>query len=168
MDLELIKSLIKERLYDQALNFCQQLAARRPDLKYAVMRQKSYIYTARAEYKAAVAELSSMIEADQANLGDYHSAASWALCDGQLEQALEWLLIVLKMGEEQNEEWFRSSALCLTAYICMELGEYGEAMSFLDKDESADKDSSFFVPNKGFCEVTDLRAEIQRRAFDAR
>ena len=163
MSLETIKSLIKQRRHDEALEACNQLTESQPELKYEVMRQRSYLYAGQAEYRAAVKDLSSMIDTGQANLSDYNSAALWALCDGQLEQALEWLLIALKMGEEQNEEWFRSEELCLVAYIYMELGEYEKAMSFLNKDESDDKDTSFFVPNKGFCEITDLRAEIERR-----
>lgn len=169
MNLETIKSLIKERRYDEALDACKQLAESQPELKYEVMRQKSYIYAGRAEYKAAVAELSSIIDAGEADIGNYDSAAFWSLYDEQFKQALDWYLIALKMGEEQNESWFRSNELCLIAYIYMKLGEFEKAISFLDKDESDDKDSSFLIPipNEGIvgiCEVKQLRDEIRRRS----
>lgn len=169
MNLEVIKSFIKERRYDEALDACQQLIQSQPELKYHIMRQKSYIYAGRGEYKVAIAELSSIIDADKADIGDYDSAAFWSLYDEQYKQALDWYLIALRIGEEQNRDWFRSNELCLIAYIYMKLGEFEKAISFLDKDESDDKDSSFLVPipNEGIvgvCEVKQLREEIHRRA----
>lgn len=166
MKLEIIKSLIKEKRYDEALVACEKLMVSQPELKYDVMRQKSYIYTRRAEYKAAIKELLSIIDAGEARLGDYDSAAFWALYDGQFDQALEWYFVALRMGEEQNETWFRSNELYLIAYIYMELGKFEESLHFLDKDISQDKNASFLIPNKGFCEVEQLRNEIHRRASE--
>jgi tetratricopeptide (TPR) repeat protein len=168
MNLETIKSLIKERRYDEALEACQQLTQSQPELRFEVMRQKSSIYARRAEYNAAVKELSSIIDAGEADLKDYDSAAFWSLYDGKLEQALSWYLIALKLGEEQNRDWFKSNELCLIAYIYMELEEFEKAESFLDKDESDDKDTTFLIPNKGFCEVKELRNEIRRRATEGK
>ena len=166
MNLETIKSLIKGRLYEEALDACKQLSESSPKLKYEVMRQKSFIHTHRAEYKAAVKELSLMIEEGQAELRDYHSAAFWALHDEQFEKAREWFLITLRIGEEQNDEYFESDSLFLLAYIYMELGEYENAMSFLNKLEPEERDDSYLTPNKGFCELSDLRNEIERRGAE--
>jgi tetratricopeptide (TPR) repeat protein len=168
MNLETIKSLVKEKRYDKALEACEQLMQSQPESKFEVIRQKSSIYARRAEYSAAVKELSSIIDAGQADLKDYDSAAFWSLYDGKLEPALGWYLIALKLGEEQNRDWFKSNELCLIAYIYMELGEFEKADSFLDTDESDDKDTSFLIPNKGFCEVKELRNEIRRRATEGK
>lgn len=174
MNLETIKFLIKDRRYDEALNACQQLTESQPQLKYDVMRQKSYLYSARGEYKAAVGELSAIIEAGKARIGDYDSAAFWALFDEQYKQALDLYLTALKIGEEQNESWFRSHELSLISYIYMKLGEFEKALSFLDKFEAEEpQDTTFLVPvpNEGIlglCESKELRGEIQRRMIEGK
>lgn len=171
MDIEAIKSLIKGGQYDEALEACQQLTENRPELKYDVLRQKSYLYSRQGKYKAAVNELSSIINTGEARISDYHLAAFWALFDEQLKSALDWYLITLQLGEDQNETWFRYNTLCSIAYIYMKFGEYEKATFFLDKVESDDEDPSFFIPlpNEGIlgrCEVQQLRNEIKRRAAE--
>jgi tetratricopeptide (TPR) repeat protein len=171
MNLEAIKSLVKERRYVDALAACERLTAIQPELKYEVMRQKSYIYAARSEYKAAIKELSFIINDGKADIGCYNSAAFWALFDEQYEQALGWYLIALKLGEKQDDTWYRSNELFLTAYVYLRLGKYEEAISYLDKLEPDDKNSSFLIPmpNEGLvgdCKVKQLRDEINSRMIE--
>lgn len=163
MNLKEVKKLIKKKRYDKALHTCERLMNEHPELRYELMRQKSWVYSRRAEYKNAVAELSTIIDEGEATLSDYDTAAFWALHNGQFHQALEWYLIALNLGKEQNREWYKSNELYLIAYIYMELGEYEKALTYLNKDDTRDKDGSFLIPNKGFCEVNHLRNEILRR-----
>jgi tetratricopeptide (TPR) repeat protein len=164
MKLEHIEALKKEKRYAEALIACDDMAVNNPELIHEARRQKSYIFSRQAQYSAAVHELSSIIETGGATIGDYDSAAFWALYDGQFKQALDWYLIALKMGKEQNEAWFRSNEVFLIAYIYMELGEQEKALAFLEKGEAESADGGpFLIPNKGFCEIQQLREEIQRR-----
>lgn len=163
MTLEQIKILIQERRYDEALEACEKENTGNSELNYEIHRQKSHIYSRQAKYQNATSELEAIIKAGVATLGDYDSAAFWALYDGQIKKALEWYLIALDLGEEQNESWFRSNELCLIAYIYMELGEFEKALEFLDESEK-ESDGSFLIPNKGFCERNQLRDEIRLRS----
>jgi tetratricopeptide (TPR) repeat protein len=166
MTLAQIEQLINQGRYEEATDAGKDLLAMKPELKFEVARLRSYMFSRQAEYSAAIEELSSIIKAGEATLGDYDKAAFWALYDGQFHKALDWYLIALKMGEEQNETWFRSGELDRIAYIYMELGEYENAMSFLDKLESDGDDGPFLIPHKGFCALKQLRDEIRRRAAD--
>ncbi len=158
-----IRKLIQQAKYVEALAACD-LLLNQPELLFDVLRQKSHLYSRQGSYELAVRQLSQIIDSGEATISDFHSAAFWALYDRQLKQALDWYLIALKMGEDQNETWFRSNALHLIAYIYMELGEFEKAIYYLDKDESDEKDSSFLIPYIGFCEVKQLRDEIRLRA----
>jgi tetratricopeptide (TPR) repeat protein len=160
-----IRNLVEQRKYAEALAACDDLSLKQPELLFDVLRQKSNIYSRQGNYELAASELSQIIDSGEASIGDFHSAAFWTLYSGQFKQALDWYLIALKMGEDQNETWFRSNELHLIAYIYMEVGEFDKAINnYLDKDDSDDKNSSFLIPIKGFCGVKQLRDEIRRRA----
>lgn len=161
-----IQKLILEAKYDEALAACDDLSQNHPELLLDVLRQRSHVYSRQASYELAVDQLSQIIDSGEATIGDFQSAAFWALYDGQLKRALDWYLIVLKMGDDQNEKWFRSNALSLIAYINMELGEFDKAIYYLDEVATDDKDSSFLIPIIGFCEVKQLRDQIRLRAVE--
>jgi tetratricopeptide (TPR) repeat protein len=158
-----IRNLVEQRKYDEALAACDDLSINQPELLFDILRQKSNIYSRQGNYALAARELSQIIDVGEASLSDFHSAAFWSLYDGQVEQALEWYLIALQMGEDQSETWFRPNVLHLIAYIYMELEEVDKAIYYLDKDKS-DDDSSFLIPIKGFCSVRQLRDEISLRS----
>jgi hypothetical protein len=167
MNLETIKLLIKNRQYDDALTTCNELTESHPEFEYEIMYQRSHVYAARGNYKDAVKELSLIIDAGKATLGNYDTAAFWALFDEQLEQSLDWYLIALKMGEDQDESWFRSNELFLISYIYFKLEEFEKAISFLNKLEVENTNSSFLIPipNEGIvaeCTAKQLLEEIYK------
>src|SRR5690606_22702962 len=130
----------------------------------------SHIHSSQGLYKEAVDDGLLVIEAGEADVGCYDTTAFWALFDGQLERSLKLYLIALKMGEEQDDSWFRSNELFLIGYIYFKLGDFKKAASFLDKLEDDDKESSFLVPIPeegilGQCEVMQLYEEIRIAAL---
>lgn len=167
MNLETIKSLIRQSRYREALAICDEVLKNQPDLKLEIIRQKSHICSRQADYKGAVRELELILDSGRAAVGDYNSAAFWSLFDDQPERALKWYLTGLERGERENDEWFKAHQLFLIAYIHRRLENYEAAKLYIDKAEAFSEEKSFLVPVPAekmlsVCETKQLRAEINR------
>jgi tetratricopeptide (TPR) repeat protein len=158
-----IKSLINGRNYVEALEECEKVVASNPELSFELKRQKSKIFALMGKYREAVEESAAIIDGGTAILADIHLAAVWALFDHQFVRSLDWFQLVLRIGAEQNNTWFKSDAICQIAYISMELGNYEISLDFLRQLESDFSNESFLIPNVGFGSVKELGCEIRRR-----
>jgi tetratricopeptide (TPR) repeat protein len=164
MDLKQIKSLADQRRYDQALAECEAFIESIPENKADALRTRAYIFALMGDYQRALRDREMIIDMGEGTIRDYYRGADNALSAGKFTQAATWLNEVLRMGEEQNETWFKSASYFLLAYAQMEVRQYQEAIANIDRAVAIEADVAMPLPGiSGMCNQRQLREEIMRR-----
>jgi hypothetical protein len=166
MKIDEIKELIRNKQYSQALAACDVLLAADSSTVAEVSRLRSRVYTAQGAYRAGVREIERIIEAGQATIGDYHSAAFWSLYDQNYATARDWLYTVVDLGRHEDDPWFESSAQFYLAYTNMMLGDLKKAEEFLGNLRAQGTDAHVPIPNVGSYTRIELLEEIKRRSLE--
>lgn len=164
MSLKKIEQLAKMGLYEEALIACDDLFKEQNFNKVDVLRTRAFVFARSGDYGSAVRDREAIIETGKGEIRDYYRAADNALSAGQLTKATIWFEIVLKLGKEINETWFKAASYFLLAFTQMELGSYDAALSNLQNAVIADPDVSMPLPHLcGMCGHEQLRNEILKR-----
>jgi tetratricopeptide (TPR) repeat protein len=164
MELKQIETLAKQKRYQEALSGCERLLREAPEKKADILRTRAHVFARSGDYQHAVVDWKAIIEMGEATIRDYYRGADNALFAGQFAQAASWFQEVLRLGEEQNEDWFKSASYFLLAYAQMELKQYTEALASLNKAIAIEADVSMPLPDMcGMCNSQQLREEIERR-----
>lgn len=164
MDLKRIDLLGKQKRYEEALAECEKLLQETPEKKVDILRARAHVFARSGDYQHAVADRIAILEMGEATIRDYYRAADNAIFAGQFALAAGWFREVLRIGEEQNEEWFKSASYFLLAYAQMELGQYPEALTSLNAAIAIESDVSMPLPCMcGMCSPQQLGEEIRRR-----
>ncbi len=163
MKLKEIETLIQQKRYDEALSKCEELLEIEADRKSDILRQRSKIYALIDNYELAIIDYETIFSTGEGKIADYYLAAYWGLHSESFTESLEGFLIVLKMGDEQNETWFKSASFFYIAYIQMELEHFDEADLYLEKAANVESNVAMPIPDVGMCNAMQLREEILRR-----
>jgi tetratricopeptide (TPR) repeat protein len=162
--LKRIDKLAKEHRYEEALGECNKLLKEVPMAQLDILRMRSRIHARCNDFEQSLIDFSMIVETGEATIRDYYSAADCALSAGKFAQAASCYKEVLRLGEEQNETWFRSASFFLLAYAQMELGQFQEANQNLDSAIAAEANVAMPVPSMcGMCTHQQLREEIRHR-----
>jgi tetratricopeptide (TPR) repeat protein len=164
MDLKEIKTLAEKDRFDEAIAKCEEILRGHCESKADVLRVRAYVYSLWGHYDKAIQDRESILRMGQGILRDYYLAGDNALTLGNFVQASVWLEEVLRLGQEQSENWFESAACFLLAFAKMELGDYEEAISNLDRAVDVDANCAMPLPGLGTWDHNRLRNEIRRRA----
>jgi tetratricopeptide (TPR) repeat protein len=160
MDLNIIKSLAKQRLYKEALAKCEQYLNNFPENRSDVLRVRAYVLALSGDYEGALQDRKSIIDMGEGRLRDYYLSGDNALSIGKFEEASKWLKEVLRKGSEQNEIWFDSAAYFLLSYAQMKLGHFDDSLNYLENVISIEPDCSMPLPNVGVWDTHQLKEEI--------
>ncbi|MHC1727571.1 MAG: tetratricopeptide repeat protein [Syntrophobacteraceae bacterium] len=164
MDLKEIKALAESGRFDEAIAKCEKILDGSSEKMVEILRVRAFVYTLWGHYDKAKEDREAILGTGQGVLSDYYLAGDNALSSGNFSQASFWLREVLRLGQEQNENWFESAAYFLLAFAQMELGNYREAISNLDRAVHIDPHCAMPLPSLGTWDHNLLRTEIQRRA----
>jgi tetratricopeptide (TPR) repeat protein len=171
-----IKSLIKNRFYEDALAQCNDLLKRGREDRADILRQRAHVYGLLDQYENAVNDRRTIIDEGQATgapeneswrrtLADHFLAAGDALSAKQFSQAAEWFKEVIRLGELHKEQYFAGATYFHLSHIHMELGQFQEAITSLDQAVAISPDIRMpFTPDCRLRSHTELREEITRRS----
>ena len=163
MDFKEIKFLAEHDRYDEALEQCEKLFADFPESKADILRTRAYVFARKGDYPNALRDREAIFAMGTGGIRDYFLAGNNALFAGRFLQASNWLNEVLRLGEEQNETWFKAGSYFLLAYAQMELGNYSEADANLKTAMSVEPRCAMPLPGLGMCDESRLREQIRRR-----
>lgn len=163
MSLQRIKSLTNKAQYDEALAECENVLKSGSDPNIDVLRQRAHIFALQDDYLNALRDEEAILATGDGALKDYYHSANYALHAGELEKSVHRLKDLLRLGEEQGEDWFKSAACLLLAYAYMELGNYAEAIHNVDSAMAVEADCAMPLPEVGMCSADQLKKEITRR-----
>lgn len=162
MTLQEVKSLVEKERFDEAFAECETLLSEGTFQKSDILRTRAYAFAMHGNYENAVRDYQIVIE-DGGMMQDYYLAAFDSLYIEQFTKASEWFLELLRLGEEQNEQWFECASYFYLSYAHMELGNYNDANDYLDKAVEVSSDVSMPIPRAGMCSHIQLRQEIELR-----
>lgn len=169
IDLKSIERLRKARRYEEALSECDNLLKEESSSQIEILRTRARIFVGLDDYERATQDYLTIIDAGEGELKDYYLAANYALYAGKFGAAAAGFRELLRLGDEQNEIWFKSAAYFLLAYTLMELGQYREAIMSLDNAIAVEADVAMPVPLAcGMWSHQQLREEIKRRETQGR
>jgi tetratricopeptide (TPR) repeat protein len=164
MELERIELLARQNRYDEALAFCEKLLQGDQENTTNILRTRAFIFARSGQYEYAMQDFQTIFGMGEGAISDYYLAATHALSARQFTQAITWLEEVLRLGKEQQEEWFESATYFLLAYAQMELGQLPEAIMNLNLAVAVDADVAMPLPRRrGIYSHKQLRDEIERR-----
>lgn len=168
MSLKEIKSLAEQARYHDALTECTKLFQDPQANKADVLRTRAYVFALSGDYERAIRDRETIFSMGEGTIRDYYLAADHALSSRDFAQTCAWLNEVLRLGEDQNEAWFKSAAHFLLAYAQMALGQYEEAIANLDRAVVVESSVAMLTPELGMCNQDRLRQEILKRQSNAR
>jgi tetratricopeptide (TPR) repeat protein len=163
MELKHIKAIAEKGEYDRALTECEKLLRGPGPKKTDILRTRAYVFALSGDYGNAVKDRQAIMEMGEATVDDYFLAANNALSAGNVKRASVWLKEVLRLGEEQNETWFKSASLFLLAYSEMELRQFSNAHLSLSRAIAIEPACAMSLPGMGMCNHKKLEDEIRKR-----
>ncbi len=164
MNIKYIKSLSKQKKYDEALVACDNLLQELPESKADILRVRASVHTRMSNHESALQDRKTLFDMQDGKISDYYLAADNALNIRDFEFSSVLLKEVLQLGYAQNEKWFESGAYFLLAYAQMELGQYDDSIAYLDHAASLEADIAMPLPGIcGVCGYGQLLDEINKR-----
>lgn len=161
-DISRIKFLANKRRYDEALALCDKLYCQESGDYIDILRARAYVHSMSGNYDCAIRDYRIILESGEAELGDWYLAADNALEAERYTDAVELFSEVIRLGELQNNTWFRSAALFYLAYGLLMTGKPGEAMNSLSLAVSMSPDIRLYLPRLGVSDAERLRVEIAK------
>lgn len=158
-----IKSLADQGRYEEAFSACEELLTNSLANKAEVLRARAYVFVMQDDFESAIKDRESIIDNGDGLLKDYYLVAEHALYANQFDKAVAWFNDVLRIGEEQGEDWFKGATHFLLAYAQMELGKFDAALGNLDCAVAIESDIAMPTPIARLCDNETLRREIKRR-----
>lgn len=116
------------RDYEGALRICDHILNEHPGMLYAV-RKKAAIYADMKDFAQATALMSDLIAQNPNELEYYLSRGRWYLANADWTEAVADMTEALKLGSEQNFDYFTESAYFFRAVALSRLGRYSEAVA---------------------------------------
>ena len=162
MNMQQIKNIAKQGEFEKALEECENHLSNGLTEKVEVMRARSHVYTLMRNYEKALSDREAVLELEDCAIRDYYLAADCAIINESYDKAYVWLMDVLRLSDEEGEDWFLSAANFLLAYVQMKLGNYPDAIKFLDEAVLIEADCSMHIPEYGMCSSSLLRSEIEK------
>ncbi len=164
MNNETIKLLVKENKYDEALSVCKAMLEYcdlndRPE----ILRMRAYTYSHMGDYLRALTDREEVLQLGECTLKDLYLTADNALNLGEFKLASSVLKDLLELGAKQNEHWFDSAAYFELSYAQMELGNYKESLTNLEKAIDVEPNCAMPLPSQGMVGYEKLKREITRR-----
>lgn len=167
LKLEKIRFLTKQKLYNEAFVECEKLLNELPERKYEILRIRASTFARSGNYAGALQDYKTIIEDGEGTISDYYLAASRSLYAEQFAKAIMYFLEVLRLGEEQDDAWFKSATYFYLSYTQMELSNYREANDYLDEAVKQSPDIALPIPKVcGMLSHFELRKEIHRREMN--
>lgn len=164
-----IKTLAERGDLDTAMDRCNRLLDASPSSTADLLRLRAYLHALAGHYAQAVADREDAFEKGADSIRDYYLAADNALSAGHWEKAANWFGQVLKLGEKENETWFRAASFFLLAYAKMELQQFSSAREALSRAIEEEPDISMPVPGLyGMVSSDQLSAELSVREKTSR
>ena len=163
MKLAQIRGLIEGRQYDEALRECDILLGETSETNLDVLRVRSYGLARSGNFYRSVEDHRTICASNEATMKDYYKAGFDALYAGEFATAIEWFQEVLRLGDEQNDEYFKSASLFYLSYAFMEVSNYKDSIHFLNQAVEIESDVAMPIPIVGMCHNSNLRDEIERR-----
>ncbi len=114
--------------YAAALSACEAIIQAHPELT-APLRKRAHIYALKADFRQAMDEMSSVIQNDRAEPGDYFFRGWWNLEDDNTVDAIEDLTKAIELGEQLSDDYFTENAHFFRAVASLRLGRYPDALA---------------------------------------
>jgi len=159
-----IKMLAERGDLETAMKRCNHLLGTPSASTIDLLRLRAYLHALAGQYTQAVADREEAFKTGADTIRDYYLAADNALSAGLWEKAENWFGQVLRLGEKENEKWFRAASFFLLAYAKMELQQFSSAREALGLAIEEEPDISMPVPGLcGMLSADQLSAEINVR-----
>lgn len=158
-----IKNLRNQGDYVAALAACCELL-QQDEGNFDVLRLRASIYALMKMYGEAFQDYQFLIDFGPGKISDFYLAADIAVSFKQYEQACEWLLRVVELGREIEDDAFESAAYFLLAYAQMQTHDFEKALQSLIAAQLKDPNISLPLPGEpGVASPQHLKDEIYKR-----
>jgi tetratricopeptide (TPR) repeat protein len=114
--------------YAAALLACEAIIQAHPELT-APLRKRAQIYALKADFRPAIADVSSVIQKGRAEPGDYFFRGWWNLEQENASDAIEDLTEAIELGQQLSDDYFTESAHFFRAVASLRLGRYADALA---------------------------------------
>lgn len=159
-----IKRLIEKDRLDEALNECDRRLIEDDEDTAEILRLRSHANALSGKYQNAIRDYEIIFEKNVGTIADYYQAAFHALNAFEVEKAVDWFQVVLRLSEEEKDHWFNSAAYFYLSFAHMELQNFQAANDYLDLAIACDSNITMPIPKVGMCNHLQLRDEIGHRA----
>lgn len=164
MDLSEIKAMARRREYEAALRECDELVEASNVAPIEVMRVRASIHAAKRDFLSAVENYKEIVEDERSHQGDYFLGANYAIAQGEMQLALDWLAEAIEIGKRIGNTALEPPSLFYSSYACMELDKLQEARGFLKRAESVEPKICLPIPGDSvFVSAAEMRTKIDKK-----
>jgi tetratricopeptide (TPR) repeat protein len=163
MELADIKKARDGRQYEDALKGCCELL-KADENNFEALRLRASTYMLMGDLQNALKDHMRLTEATSPAMKDLFLAADTAFALGLYSQGCDWLVNLLKVGVETENDSYQSAAEFLLAYGRMREGRYLEGREALERAVAKEQDIEMPIPGgRGIWSAEGLLKEIDRR-----